>query len=82
MLKRIKVDKDDVIYLEGYFSEEIYYIKVGKVKIYAENGFPFASYKEGQQFGETNVIFKEVRDGKAVAQTDCLLFTLHKDNLE
>jgi CRP-like cAMP-binding protein len=47
MLKRIKVDKDDVIYLEGDFSEEIYFIKVGKVKIYAENGFPFASYKEG-----------------------------------
>jgi CRP-like cAMP-binding protein len=44
MLRKIKVDKDDVIYWEGDFSEEIYFIKLGKVKLYAKNGFPFALY--------------------------------------
>lgn len=43
----MKVDKEDVIYWEGDFAEEIYFIKSGKVKLYAKNGFPFASYKEG-----------------------------------
>lgn len=43
---------DDVIYWEGDFSEEIYFIKNGKVKIYAKNSFCFAQYKEGQTFGD------------------------------
>jgi len=28
------------------------------------------------------VLFKETRDGRAVAQTDCLFYGLHKDDLE
>ena len=79
MLRKIKVDKDDVIYCEGDFAEEIYFIKTGKVKLYAKNGFSFISYKEGQHFGDTDVIYRETRDGKAVAQTDCLFYSLHKD---
>jgi hypothetical protein len=47
MLRKIKVDKDDVIYWEGDFSEEIYFIKAGKVKLFANNGFSFISYKDG-----------------------------------
>ncbi|CDW91576.1 cation channel family protein [Stylonychia lemnae] len=82
MLRKIKVDKDDEVYQEGDFAEEIYYIKSGKIRLYAENGFPFASYQEGQHFGDPEVLFKETRDGKAVAQTDCLFYALHKDDLE
>jgi CRP-like cAMP-binding protein len=52
----MKVDKDDVIYCEGDFAEEIYFIKSGKIKLYAKNGFPFASYKEGQHFGDPEVL--------------------------
>lgn len=47
-LRKIKVDKNDVIYSIGEFSEEIYFIKQGKVKIYASNGFPYASCKDGE----------------------------------
>jgi len=81
-LRKIKVDKDDVIYYDGDFSEEIYFIKAGKVKLYTKNGQPFISYKEGQHFGHSDVIFKETRDGKAVAQTDSMLYSVHKDQLE
>lgn len=42
MLRKIKVDKDDIIYMKDDFSEEIYFIKTGKVKIFAENGYAFA----------------------------------------
>lgn len=52
LLKKIKVDKEDVVYWEGDFAEEIYFIKSGKIKLYVENGFPFASYKDGQHFGD------------------------------
>jgi CRP-like cAMP-binding protein len=37
-LRKIKVDKHEVIYSIGEFSEEIYFIKQGKVKISAPNG--------------------------------------------
>ena len=47
LLRKIKVDKDDVVYYEGDFAEEIYFIKSGKIRLYAENGFPFATYSDG-----------------------------------
>jgi len=80
-LRKIKVIKDDVIYREHDFSEDIYFIKAGRVKLYSKN-LPFASYKEGEHFGDNDVIHKENRDGKAVAQTDCTFYSLHKDHLE
>jgi CRP-like cAMP-binding protein len=81
MLRKIKVDKDDVIYWEGDFSEEIYFIKQGKVYLYGKNSKPFNDYKDGEMFGSIEVIFKEPRDGKAVAQTDSVLYTISKDEL-
>lgn len=81
-LRKVKVDKDDVVYQEGDFSEEIYFIKIGQVKLYAKNGISFATYNEGECFGDSDVIFKEPRDGKAMAFKDCLFFSLHRDNLE
>lgn len=67
VLKKIKVDKDDVIYNELDFAEDIYFIKTGKIKLLARNGYPFATYKSKQCFGDYDVLFREPRDGKAVA---------------
>ena len=36
MLRKIKVDKNDEVYQEGDFAEEIYFIKTGKIILYAE----------------------------------------------
>ena len=55
-LKKIKMEKDDTIYREGDFSEEIYFIKTGKVKLVALNGYAFAYYTEGMHFGDNDVI--------------------------
>jgi len=41
LLRKIRVDKYDVIYMDGDFSEEIYFVKQGSVRLYAKNGFPF-----------------------------------------
>lgn len=66
-LKKIKIDKGDILYFEGDFSEEIYFIKQGKVKLFAANGYSYLNCKDGQHFGEVEVFFREQRMGKAVA---------------
>jgi CRP-like cAMP-binding protein len=81
-LRKLKIDKGDVLYFEGDFSEEIYFIKQGKVKLFASNGYPYLNFKDGQNFGEVEVFFREQRKGKAIAQTDCLLYTLERDDLQ
>ena len=55
-LKKIKMEKDDTIYREGDFSEEIYFIKTGKIKLVALNGYSFAYYNDGMHFGDNDVI--------------------------
>lgn len=82
MLKKIKVDKGDVLYMDGEFSEEMYFIKQGKVKIFSSSGFPYLTCKEGEHFGDEEILFRENRIGKAVAQIDCLLYTLGREDLE
>lgn len=45
----------------------MYFVKQGKVKIFAKNGFPYLTCKDGEQFGDEEVLFRESRIGKAVA---------------
>ncbi len=78
----LSLDKNEVIYTIGEFSEEIYFIKQGKVKLFASNGFPYVSCKDGEHFGDYEVIFNEPREGKAVAVTECLFYTLTKDDMD
>lgn len=66
-LKKIKVDRGDVLYYDGEYAEEIFFIKQGKVKLFATNDFPFMTLKNGETFGDFEVIFNEHRMGKAVA---------------
>jgi hypothetical protein len=40
-LKKIMFGKGDLIYNDDYISESIYFIEVGQVRLYADNGFPF-----------------------------------------
>ena len=64
------------------FAEKIYFIKQGKIKIYAENGFPIRQVKDGQNFREVEVIFKEPRMGEAVAVCGSLVYTMEGDDLD
>lgn len=82
LFRKIKVDKNEVIYTIGEFSEEIYLIKQGKVKLFAQNGFAYISIKDGEHFGDYEVIFNEPREGKAVAVTESLFYTLTKDDMD
>jgi len=82
LLKKTMVEKGEVLYVNGEFAEEIYFIKQGKVNIYSENGYAYLQLKDGQHFGEVEVIFKEPRMGKAAAVSDCLIYTMERDDLE
>lgn len=82
MLKKIKVDRGDVLYRENDCSEELYYIKQGKVKLFTEVGIHYLTLKDGDQFGDEELLFNESRKSRAVAITDCMLYTLLREDLE
>lgn len=64
---KIAFEKDDTIYLQGDFSENMYMIFKGRVSLYAQNGYVFTSYSEGDLLGDSDALLDEVRDSKAVA---------------
>ena len=57
-------------------------IYIGEVKLYASNNFPFAKYKEGQIFGDSDCLLNETRDSKATANTDCHLYMIKNEQIE
>jgi CRP-like cAMP-binding protein len=54
-------------------------LEIGKVKLYASNGFSFITYREGDVVGDSDALLGELRDSKATALIDC---TLHSIKIE
>lgn len=53
-------------------------IEVGKVKLFATNGYSFYGYKAGDIFGD-NALLGELRDCKAAAAAHCTLHSVKMD---
>lgn len=71
---------DEVILRQGDPTHEAYVIESGRVRIkrdtpYGE--FTFAELGEGELFGETAFVDRQVRSGDAVAAADCELLRLN-----
>lgn len=81
-LKKIRYERGDKIYHDNDLSETLYLINKGNVKIYAENGFAIASYKNGQHFGDIEMFCGTRRNGTATAAEDCQLYKIQKNQLE
>ena len=64
---KIAFEKDDTIYLQGDFSENFYMIFKGRVSLYAQNGYTFITYSEGDLLGGSDALLEQVRDSKAIA---------------
>lgn len=64
---KIAFEKDDTIYLQGDFSENFYMIFKGRVSLYAQNGYTFITYSEGDLLGDSDALLEQVRDSKAIA---------------
>lgn len=81
-LKKIRYEKGDKIYHDKDLSETLYLINKGHVKLYAENGFPFAAYKSGSHFGDVDMFCSIRRNGTAQATEDCQLYKIQKSQIE
>lgn len=75
-VSRMKWAKDDPIYWKGDISESIYMIYKGSVKMMTENGVQFTVYKRGDIIGDSEALFEDMRDSKAVAAETCVLYIL------
>ena len=45
----------------------MYMIFKGRVALYAQNGYMFMQYSEGDLLGDSDAMLEEVRDSKAIA---------------
>jgi len=75
-LKKIRFEKGDRIYNDSELSEAVYIIYKGTVKLYAENGFPFSTFTNGQHFGDVDTFCGIKRNGIAIAMEECLLYKI------
>ena len=79
---KIAFEKDDTIYWQGDFSENIFMIYKGRVSLYAQNGYVFMSYGEGDLLGDSDALLDEVRDSKAIAQINSVMYTVKMEQLD
>jgi signal-transduction protein with cAMP-binding, CBS, and nucleotidyltransferase domain len=75
-LKKIRFEKGDKIYQDKELSETMFLIHKGTVKLYAENGYPFIQFKNGQHFGDVDLFCGIRRNGTAQTTEECLLYKI------
>jgi len=82
-LRKISYDRTaDVIFTDQDLADGMYFIYSGTVKIYAENGFSFATFRKGENFGETDILTGMRRNGTARTVDILQMYTLTKADLE
>jgi len=57
-------------------------IHKGTVKLFAENGYPFKIYKDGDAFGEADSLSGIRRNGTAIAVTYCQVYRTNISTIE
>ena len=68
LLKRITLEKNEVIYHYGDYIDEstysyiyiVYFILKGTVKLVSQDHYVFSTYNEGSYFGESDILNKNV----------------------
>lgn len=82
LLRKIKIDHNDVIFWEGDNAEEIYFIRSGKVKLIDSNGNAFKYYNNGDNLGLFEAVLSIKRQARAVAIIDSVFYCLSKSDLD
>ena len=82
LMQKIQYDGNDKIYQDGQISDTIYFIHKGTVKLYSDNGFPFANFKAGNTVGDNDVLTGTKRNGTATAMELCQLYKIQKNQLD
>ena len=70
-MKKISFTPGDIIYADNSVSDNMYFIHQGYVKLFAENQFPFAVFRNGKTFGEIELFCNVRRNGEARAMEYC-----------
>jgi hyperpolarization activated cyclic nucleotide-gated potassium channel 1 len=80
LLKQVKFGRNEYVFTEGEYANEMYFIKSGSVSLVLKefNNFPFLSITEGYYFGEVDLLFGETRKFSIMSENDCELLTLRK----
>ena len=68
----------DLIYSEGDFASDIYFVVSGHVCFVFED-MPFKSYKPGSYFGDIETLDKTIRTFTALCTENCQLLLMNKD---
>jgi hypothetical protein len=76
-LQTIKAEYGEIIYLERDLAKEMYFIKIGSIKLYYKKS-RISSISEGDYFGDIEVLFNINREIKARASNDCTLLVISK----
>ncbi|CAD8153584.1 unnamed protein product [Paramecium octaurelia] len=82
LLTILRIPEGDVIYNEGDYASEIYFIREGSVSLCIKecDYHPFVTIEVGQYFGEIELIKETQRKYTAIAQKQCELLSLSKSN--
>lgn len=71
------VSKDTVIFKQGLIGRYFYIIKKGRVRLLI-NKKVIKSIKEGENFGELDLLYCAPRSGTIIAETDCHLWVMER----
>ena len=79
-LKHFHIGKEEFIFHEGEYADEMYFIKAGSVSMVLKefNNFEFITIDKGYYFGEVDLLFGETRKYTYIAGTDLELLALSK----
>lgn len=78
LVKRFNLPPKEVLYKEGDPAEEVYFIFKGQIKLCNKEKVAFRTYKDGNMFGENEVVYKEARDSTAISMNECQLLVMSK----
>lgn len=68
-LNKMTFEMNDTIYVDKAFANSIYLLHSGYVKLLAENGHAFSIYRNGSNFGDSEVILGLKTNGTAKAMS-------------
>lgn len=82
LLRSVNLVKGDILYWKGDNAYEFYFIVSGSIKLFTEQGYPFAKYSKGDMFGDSDALLDLPRDSKAITSTHVALKVLQTKDFE
>jgi len=78
-LKSIDLSQKEVLFREGEYPEDVYFLSAGIMHLKARTGTPLYVVSEGEIFGEVEALQELTRLSTAQAQSRCHLFSIEKE---